>query len=178
MFSATPFAFSSSFKFLEELPISAVPLETASIPAPEPTNSAVTVTFGYFSINASLNAFANFSIEVEPTMLMDPLKSASALFASVAASFVVSSAFASVVCSAVVAVAAVVAAAPEFPHPASIPAAITAEPIIAITFMPFFFIIIFSSTFVPLYVCIVLRYLYFSLLFSCSYIVEYTKVLQ
>ena len=130
------------------------------------------------SMKLSATAFASFSMEVEPTMLMDPLKSASALFASVATSFVVSSAFASVVCSAVVAGAAVVAAAPEFPHPASIPAAITAEPIIAITFMPFFFIIIFSSTFVPLYVCIVLRYLYFSLLFSCSYIVEYTKVLQ
>ena len=178
MFSTTPFAFSSSFKFLEELPISAVPLVTASIPAPEPTNSAVTVTFGYFSINASLNAFANFSIEVEPTILIEPLKSASASFASVAAaSVVVSSAFASVVCSAVVA-ASVAAAAPEFPHPANIPAAITAEPIIAITFIPFFFIINFPPLFYRFLFVFVLRYLYFSLLFSCSYIVEYTKVLQ
>ena len=115
-------------------------------------------------------------------MLIEPLKSASALFASVAASLVVSSAFASVVCFSVVAVAAVVAAAPEFPHPASIPAAITAEPITAITFMPFFFIIIFSSTFLYrfyFYVCIYFAVLiFFNMLFSCSYIVEYTKVLQ
>ena len=86
------------------------------------------------------------------------------------------------VCFAVVAVAAVVAAAPEFPHPASITAAITAEPITAITFMPFFFIIIFSSTFLYrfyFYVCIYFAVLiFFNMLFSCSYIVEYTKVLQ
>ena len=115
-------------------------------------------------------------------MLIEPLKSASALFASVAASLIVSSAFASVVCFSVVAVAAVVAAAPEFPHPASITAAITAEPITAITFMPFFFIIIFSSTFLYrfyFYVCIYFAVLiFFNMLFSCSYIVEYTKVLQ
>ena len=74
-FSTTPAAFSSSFKLLEELPISAVPLVTASMPAPDPTNSAVTVTSGYSSMKASLSALANFSIEVLPTMEMLPDRS-------------------------------------------------------------------------------------------------------
>ena len=37
-FSTRPFAFSSSFNALDELPISTVPFATASIPEPEPVN--------------------------------------------------------------------------------------------------------------------------------------------
>ena len=53
MFSAAPALFSSSFKFLEELPMSTLPARTLSIPAEEPVNSAVTVTLGYFSMKLS-----------------------------------------------------------------------------------------------------------------------------
>lgn len=78
IFSATPAAFSSSVRFLEEFPISTLPAVTASTPAPEPVNSAVTVTPGYLAIKLSARAFANFSIEVEPAMEILPLKSAAA----------------------------------------------------------------------------------------------------
>ena len=50
IFSSIPFAFSSSFKALEESPISAVPFVTASIPAPEPVNCGSNVKFGYSSV--------------------------------------------------------------------------------------------------------------------------------
>ena len=146
MFSATPLAFSSSFKFLEELPISAVPPKTASTPAPEPTNSAVTVTSGYFSIKDSLSALANFSMEVEPTMLMDPLKSAAApepSSADVPAASLVPAGAPVVAAAPSAVVGAAVACSPaELLHPASIPITSIAQPISAIIFLLFIFIIL------------------------------------
>ena len=151
MFSATPAAFSSSFKLLEELPISAVPLVTASIPAPDPTNSAVTVTSGYSSMKASLNALANFSIEVLPTMEMLPDRSAvvSAEAASLLAATVLSAALLST------AEGCAVVASP-LPHAtnvvtANIPAPIRANNLLCLTLIImssmclFFFLLITQS---------------------------------
>ena len=112
IFSTTPAAFSSSFSALEELPISTLPAVTASTPAEEPVNSAVTVTSGYFAIKLSATAFASFSIDVLPAMETVPLMAAPS--ASFVSSAFVSSAFvSSVLVSA--AVLSVVCAASVFP---------------------------------------------------------------
>ena len=167
MFSATPSAFSSSFKFLEELPISAVPLLTASTPAPDPTNSAVTVTPGCFSIKDSLSALANFSMEVDPTILMVPLKSADGAFSAFAASvsFVSPDAAedpASVPASvAGAAVPAAVVSGALLPQPARIPMARTAVPNSTVNFFPFILIIRFLLNHIVYYH--VFCYLFYSL---------------
>ena len=110
---------------------------------------------------------ANFSMEVEPTMLMAPLKSADGAFsASVAAWSFVSPAVAeaSAAVSAVVAGAAVPAAVVSvvlLPHPASIPMARTAVPNSAVNFFPFIFIIRFLLNHFVYYH--VFSYLFYSL---------------
>ena len=87
-----------------------------------------TVTFGYFSMKVSASAFANFSIEVEPANVMEPLKSAaSALFSVVSAA-----ASLSALVSAALVSAALVFVLLE-PHP-TIPVARTAAPNTAIVF--------------------------------------------
>ena len=122
------------------------------MPAPDPTNSAVTVTSGYSSMKASLKALANFSIEVLPTMEMLPDRSAvaSAGAASLLAATVLS---ATVLASAD---DAVFAAASLLPHAtnavtANIPAPIRANNLLCLTLIImssmclFFFLLITQS---------------------------------
>ena len=140
MFSTAPALFSSSFKFLEELPMSTLPARTLSIPAEEPVNSAVTVTLGYFSMKLSATAFASFSMEVEPDMLTEPERSAylSALSAlvSAASSAAVLTASAGV-SAAVPAALAAVSVAAVLPQPARVP---TASALIVRSAISLFFI--------------------------------------
>ena len=87
---------SSSFSALEERPISAEPLEAASIPVPEPVGSYVTDTPGFSAINCSERIPITFSIEVEP--LVETLPESS-LVSSAGSSSFVSSVFVSSVCA-------------------------------------------------------------------------------
>ena len=88
--------------------MSTLPAVTDSIPAEDPVNSAVTVTDGYFSINASAAALASFSIDVEPAIVTVPAISfPSACSSSVVSSAVVSSACVSVAASGVLCVSSV-----------------------------------------------------------------------
>ena len=137
MFSTAPPAFSSSDKAREASPISTVPFARDSSPAPDPVNSGATVTFGYFSMNASAIAFASFSIEVLPASVILPLKSALAVVSVVA-----SAAWLVVFASALLSVAVFP------PHPIT-PTATTAADNIAIIFLILFFIshVLFSSSF-------------------------------
>ena len=136
MFSTAPALFSSSFKFLEELPMSTLPARTLSIPAEEPVNSAVTVTLGYFSMKLSATAFASFSMEVEPDMLTEPERSAylSALSALVSAASSAAVLTASTVGSAALAAVSVAAVLPQ---PARVP---TASALIVRSAISLFFI--------------------------------------
>ena len=147
MFSTAPFCFSLSSSAREEFPISTLPERRDSIPAEDPVNSAFTVTFGYFSMKASATAFASFSIEVLPAMVMLPLKSAEASLAacvSLALSAVLSAAWLPAsVCAAFVS-AFVSVVVPDCPHAARL-AAVTAQiPAKAVNFLRFFIIIISS----------------------------------
>ena len=78
-------------------------------------NSACMLTFGYFSMNTSESAFASFSMEVEPAIVIEPLKSAGA--ASSEASSLLASAVVSAAAASVSAAAAVVAAVVSFALP-------------------------------------------------------------
>ena len=156
-FSTTPAAFSSSFNALEELPMSTLPAVTASIPAEEPVNSAVTVTPGYFAIKLSATAFASFSMEVLPAMEMLPLRSAPAsceasscaVVSSAAASSAATSCAASVCVSAASCVCPVCAVSCEVAPHAISPAVIAAALISASIFL--LFLIFHISSF--LYEC-------------------------
>ena len=75
IFSTAPLAFSSSDNARDASPISTVPFASDSSPAPDPVNSGDTVTFGYFSMNASAIALQSFSMEVLPASVILPLKS-------------------------------------------------------------------------------------------------------
>ena len=142
MFSTQPAAFSSSFKLLDELPISTLPPSRDSIPAEDPVNSAVTLTPGYFSIKASATALASFSIDVDPAIAMLPERSAFVSVVASAASSVAASVAASVASSVAVsvAVASAVVSAALLPHPVNKPAATVAaiSTVISLFFFIFF----------------------------------------
>ena len=134
MFSTAPVLFSSSDSAREAFPMSTLPAASDSSPALEPVNSAVTLTPGFFSMNASANAFASFSMEVLPAMVTDPVSSA--VPSSVSASPL------SVVLSAWLSAAGVesVLSAVSLPQPITPAAIIDAVVSNAIIFTSFFFI--------------------------------------
>ena len=123
-------------------------------------NSACMLTFGYFSMNTSESAFASFSMEVEPAIVMEPLKSAGA--ASSEASSLPASAVVSAAAASVSAAAAVVAAVVSFAlleQPARLNVKMAA-PARAITLFNCLFIIFFLFSFLILFLsfCLLLFY--------------------
>ena len=69
--STRPLAFSSSFRALEDRPISHLPSLTAVIPLPEPVGLYVKLTPSLLFMNDSPRAPITFSIDVEPSVETD-----------------------------------------------------------------------------------------------------------
>ena len=144
IFSTTPFSFSSSLTPLDAFPISTFFDATASIPAPEPVYSVVTVTSGYFSMKPSISASHTFSIEVEPAKEIVPsiflsVSSLSTLCLSMFSSFTFSSSTFFSSCKLETAAALL---CDVFPHPAIHPIAIITTLVNPTHFTNFFFIIV------------------------------------